>query len=291
VANQPTDQQRIAAMGRDITMEAITASHQLYLDRHETEPYEGATVDRDIHYGTHERHRLDIFRPSTAPASPLPVFIFVHGGGFVRGDKHTPGTPYNDNVPLWAVRHGMIGVNITYRLAPEFRFPSGAEDVAAAIAWVRENIARSGGDPERIFLCGTSAGAVHVAHYMAFEGTPERDIKGALLLSCLFDPVTGERNEMLLSYFGDDPSAYPAQSSIPGLLETRVPLFITLAEHEPADFENQALLFLQEYSARHGRWPHFLRLAGQNHLTTTMHLNAVETELGREMLRFIADQS
>jgi len=291
VANQQTDQQKIAAMGREITMEAITASQELYLSRHEKEPYQGVTVDRDIAYGPHERNRLDIFRPEQAPAAPLPVFIFVHGGGFVRGDKHTPGTPYNDNVPLWAMRNGMVGVNITYRLAPEFTCPSGAEDVAAAVAWVRSNIADYGGDRERIYLCGTSAGAVHVGDYVAFEGIgdPERDIRGALLLSCMFDPVTGVKNEMLLSYFGDDPTRYPSQSCLPGLIETKVPLFVTLGEYEPFDFENQALIFIQKYMEKHGRWPNFRRLSGQNHLTTTMHLNAVETELGREMLRFIAE--
>ena len=49
----------------------------------------------------------------------------VHGGGFVRGDKYQPGTPAYDLVGAWAVRHGWVGVNMTYRYAPEVQWPAG----------------------------------------------------------------------------------------------------------------------------------------------------------------------
>jgi acetyl esterase/lipase len=42
---------------------------------------------------------------------PAPVFLFVHGGGFVGGDKHVPGTPMYDHIGAWAVRHGWVGLN------------------------------------------------------------------------------------------------------------------------------------------------------------------------------------
>ena len=93
--------------------------------------------------------------------------MFVHGGGFVGGDKHVPGTPMYDHIGAWAVRNGWVGVTITYRLAPEHTWPAGAQDVAAAVQWVRDNIASYGGDPSRIVLAGHSAGSVHVASYLA----------------------------------------------------------------------------------------------------------------------------
>ena len=93
--------------------------------------------------------------------------MFVHGGGFIGGDKHVPGSPMYDHVGAWAVRNGWVGVTITYRLAPEHTWPSGAQDVAAAAAWVRDNIASYGGDPSRIVVAGHSAGCVHVASYLA----------------------------------------------------------------------------------------------------------------------------
>ena len=74
--------------------------------------------------------------------------------GFNRGNKNTAGSPFNDNVPLWAARNGMVGVNMTYRLAPQSTWPSGPQDTAAAVSWVRANIASYGGDPSRVFLMG-----------------------------------------------------------------------------------------------------------------------------------------
>ena len=155
----------IAAIGDVVSPETLDASRAIYADAHEEPPYDGVVLTRDVAYGPHERHRLDLF---AAPGSrDLPVILFVHGGGFVRGDKSTPGTPHNENVGLWACRSGMVGVTMNYRLAPEHRWPAGAQDVAAAVAWLRANVAEHGGDPERIVLVGSSAGATHIAGYAA----------------------------------------------------------------------------------------------------------------------------
>src|SRR3984957_969767 len=129
---------------------------------HETEPYAGLQVVRDEHYGPDVRHRLDIFAPAERTGA-RPGVLFVHGGAYVGGDKRTPGTPYNDNVGVWAARNGFVGVTMTYRLAPAYKYPAGAEDVGAAVEWIREHIASFGGDPEAVTLLGQSAGATHVA--------------------------------------------------------------------------------------------------------------------------------
>ena len=93
------------------------------------EPYAWLSVTRDVPYGSHERNVLDVFT-SPNPGSGKPVIVFVHGGGFARGAKRTAeGSPFYDNVMLWAVGSGMVGVNINYRLAPEHMWPSGIEDL------------------------------------------------------------------------------------------------------------------------------------------------------------------
>ncbi len=266
-------------------MPTIQHCMALYLPLHESEPYRDVAVTRDSFYGPHERHRLDVFDPGGAAK---PVFVFVHGGGFAAGDKHRPGSPYGDNVPLWAARHGLLGINITYRLAPDSQFPSGAEDVAAAIGWVCRHAEAHGGDPARIFVGGTSAGAAHVAAYLADPAYGARDaVAGAVLLSGLYDMATCERNPRLESYFGSDPSRYPERSNLAGLVECGVPLLVTLAEYDPIDFERQALGFVKAWFARHGEWPNFLRLAGHNHFTTGMHLNTGGEYLGARILDFI----
>src|SRR5262249_51584032 len=93
---------------------------KLYGPLQPKEPYAGVKVARDIKYGTHERHLLDVFVPETAAASPRPVLVFVHGGGFVGGGRRSPpGAPFYDNIMLFAAHNGLVGVNATYRLAPQ----------------------------------------------------------------------------------------------------------------------------------------------------------------------------
>jgi len=111
--------------------------------------------------------------PRGAPGAsgPRPVLVFIHGGGFTRGAKHTPGSPFYDNVGLWAADHGLVGVTINYRLAPQYPWPSGIEDLTLVVAWLKSHISEYGGDPDKIFLWGHSAGAAHVADYVAHQAT------------------------------------------------------------------------------------------------------------------------
>ena len=146
--------------------EMIAASQDLYQAQHETEPYRDVTVTRDEKYGAHERQRLDVFQP-VGNGGKRPVLVYVHGGGFIAGNKRVPGTAYYDNVGLWAVRNGYVGVTMTYRLAPENKYPAAAADVGGAVKWVIEHIAAQGGDPDNIVLLGQSAGSTHVATYAA----------------------------------------------------------------------------------------------------------------------------
>ena len=91
-----------------------------------------------------------------------PVVVFVHGGALTAGDKNASATMYA-NVLYYFARHGFLGVNANYRLAPQSTFPGGAEDVGAVVGWVRQNAARLGANPERIVLVGHSSGGTHVA--------------------------------------------------------------------------------------------------------------------------------
>ncbi len=96
-------------------------------------------------YGSDPLQKLDVFAPDAAQGKKLSVLLFVHGGGFTRGDKH--GQFYPDNITLWAAKNGMVGVNIDYRLAPKDPWPAGVNDLTSAIAWTHANIARYGGIP------------------------------------------------------------------------------------------------------------------------------------------------
>lgn len=283
---------KLKAIGTEISPANLDQSSDLYTPLHEQEPYKDIAVQRDVSYGSDERHRLDVFTPqkgSSEKGGKRPVLIFVHGGGFVAGDKKRPGTPYQDNVAVWAVRNGMIGVNITYRLAPDHQWPSGAEDVGASIEWVRENIASQGGDPKQIYVMGTSAGAVHVASYVAHDNFHQSNgpgISGAVFLSGIYNLKTAESNDFQRAYFGDNLSLYGQRSSATGLLQTAVPLLFVVTEFDPRDFQAQALELINSWWNIHGRWPNLVRLNGHNHFTSAMHLNTADKLLSRQLLQF-----
>ena len=84
----------------------------------------------------------------------LPALLYLHGGGWVLGDIDS----HDSACRALARRAGCIVVNVDYRLAPEHRFPEPLEDAWAALAWLYENAAAIGVDPERIAVGGDSAG-------------------------------------------------------------------------------------------------------------------------------------
>src|SRR3984885_13161455 len=175
---------------------------QLYAPLFPKEIWAGVSIERDIAYGSDPLQKLDVFTPDGAKGKKLPVLLFVHGGGFTRGDKH--GDFYPDNITLWAAKNGMVGVNIDYRLAPVDPCPAGVKDLAASIAWTRANIARYGGDPNSVVLFGHSAGANHVADYAAHpevRGAEASSVKGVILLSPAYSTAPGGRPN---AYYGTD---------------------------------------------------------------------------------------
>src|SRR4051794_38821964 len=97
------------------------------------------------------RNRLDLYLP--ANAAKCPVVVFVHGGGWVIGSKDgfVPGMKPAEMGQFFA-DHGIVSVFINYRLSPKVKHPEHVTDVARAIAWVRRNVARYGGDSDQIYL-------------------------------------------------------------------------------------------------------------------------------------------
>ncbi len=112
---------------------------------------------------------LDIYAPSNAKNSP--VMIMIHGGGWSIGDKGNRGLIRN-KIPFFS-KNGFIFVSINYRLSPVVKHPAHIEDVAEAVAWVHNNIKKYGGDNQKIFVMGHSAGA----HLAALVATDERRLK------------------------------------------------------------------------------------------------------------------
>lgn len=264
----------------------------LYLPLHEKEPYAGVMVMRDIAYGSGRRQRLDIFsEPASKHPRRKPVIVFAHGGGFASGDKHISGSPFFDNVALWAVRNGYVGVNMSYRLTPEAVWPSGAQDVGGALRWVRANISRLGGDPAQIFLMGHAAGAVHIAGYLShsiLHVKPGGGVAGAILLSGLYELSGRQISVAEQAYFGSDAALYAERSTLVGLALHSVPLLLGAAELDPPVFMGEFLRAQELFQQTGRQHANTLLLAQHNHLSPVFSLNTDDSSLGRAMTEFVA---
>ncbi|MXO58998.1 alpha/beta hydrolase fold domain-containing protein [Altererythrobacter salegens] len=278
---------KIAAFGYELTPELLGGTSMMFSQLFKG--MDSATMEEaDYAYGPHERNRLDIYRREGV--SGAPVFVFVHGGGFIMGDKRNEASPFYRNVGDFAARQGWIGVTITYRLAPEHMWPSGPEDLGLLVGWLRENIARYGGDPEKIVLSGQSAGAVHVASYVAHpahHAVPGGGIAGAVLMSGIYDTVGTEPNDMHRAYYGTDPARYPAANCVPGLLDTEIPLCLTVSEFDPEAFRLEAARLVGAWGEAKAGYPEMHYLAGHNHLSPAQSLGSPVTDTEALLADFV----
>lgn len=285
--------QQLIAIGPVINPAATAALYAPHIA--EREPYVNLSVERDIIYGPDERNLLDVFAPTGEAGKARPVLVFVHGGAFVGGNRRTgAASPFYDNVMLWAARHGMVGVNMTYRLAPKNAWPSGAQDIGQAIKWIHDNIERRGGDPQRVFLFGHSAGASHVASYVArteFHRVAGSGLAGAMLLSGAYriTPELVGQSPTYPSYFGTDPDKYAQRSSLDGLLATRVPLWVGSAELDPPQFKEQADL-LREGLRKAGRSFQTVVFAGHSHMSEAYSVQSDDSSVGDALKAFVSAQ-
>jgi len=277
----------IESFGREIGPEMLGGTNKLFAEL--CSGVDPATqVTRDLSYGPDERNRLDVFvRDGAANA---PVLVYVHGGGFVMGDKHTEGSPFYSNVGEYAARRGWVGVPMTYRLAPANKFPSGAEDLAAAVQWLRDNVAQYGGSPDKIVLSGQSAGASHVAAYVAhkrFHVAERGGIAGAVLQSGIYDTLNTHPNDFHRAYYGDERAMWGPASMQAGLINSEIPLLFTVSELDPADFQIAAARIVAEWSAAKSEFAPVQRLLGHNHISPALSLGSSVTDVEELVAEFV----
>jgi triacylglycerol lipase len=286
-AQMPPDiAEKIAAMGRVVDPENTA---KIYAPLQEKEPYAGVKVMRDVKYGEDARNVVDVFLPETGAAG-RPVLMFVHGGGMIRGNKRPPGSAFYDNIMLFAARHGMVGVNVEYRLAPQFPWPAGNEDLAAAVRLVIDKAADYGADPNRIFLMGHSAGATHLASYVShpeFHGPKGSGLAGAILSSGGYDFTKDEQSEGRLAYFGSDPALLAQRSSVAGLIKTKIPFMINSAELDPPPIAAQSTLLKDALCKSEHGCVRSIVLPKHSHMSESYSINTADTQLSDQILEFI----
>ena len=278
---------RIKKLGKQFSPELIRETMAMYKGIRRSYDADDIDVVRDIAYGSDERHRLDIHVPKQGRAEKKAgVIMFVHGGGFIRGDRSS-----RRHIPDFFVANGYVGVNLTHRLAPEHKWPSGGMDMGAAVAWEHANIAGYGGDPRRIFLMGESAGAFHVATYvfrpdLLPPATP--GVAGAIMASGPFLVDAGKYAEGEAAYFGDDKTRW-GEVAFPGnITRIDIPVLFTLTEYDPPHIDEGFAIMLYELMVKHHATPRFRLLTGHNHISGFMSIGTSDTMLSDEILDFIS---
>ena len=253
----------------------------------------GLGVVSDQPYGPHLRQRMDVYFPETS-GSYRPVLFFLHGGGFIRGDKAD-----RANVGWWGARQGFVTVLANYRLAPEVQWPGGAEDVVLACQRLRELSSNFGGNPAAIVLAGESAGAAHVAAAVLMRSLqpPNWKIAGAFLLSGPYDaqlermargplgiPTPDPRND---AYFGVVQPYWAEVSIVERIDVAPFPLVVGTTQRDLPQMQVQAGALFSRLVTRHGFQPEWLVLSEHNHFSAAAALGTEDESLSRPLAEFV----
>lgn len=259
-------------------------------------------VRKDVSYATPAgadpaRTRLDVYAP--AAGKDHPIVIYVHGGGWQRGDKKNVGVK-----PRAFTERGHVLVSVNYRLVPAVTYREQAGDVASATAWVRAHARELGGDPARIFLMGHSAGA----HLVALVGTDGRYLeavqmapgmlRGVIPLDCsVYDlplrmkdagPVLGPRFE---AAFGKDEKAWKDASPVTHIEKVRqLPPFLIVHVASRPDTKAQSHL-LADTIRKAGGSAQVVAAEGKTHGTLNQDLGKPGDEPTRAVLGFLEERS
>ena len=212
----------------------------------------------DLRYGTGAKQTLDILK-GTSLGEPAPVVLFIHGGYWRALDKddHT-------HLALPFIDAGAIFLNLNYSLCPEVTVSTITNEVRTGLIWAAQQASAYGGDPDRIFLYGHSAGA-HLASMMMAETFPptamrSEQVRGLFAISGIYEPevvrtlplneeigldaAEAARNDVLqrvprhawpaiVAAGGDEPCGWVEQSRAfeALLLDHDIPVEFVIAEH------------------------------------------------------------
>jgi len=242
-----------------------------------------ATLDArfDQPFGPTRDEHVDVY-----PAGPAdgrrPVFLFIHGGywrAFTSKEfaLAAPGP----------VANGIDAVVMTYSLCPKVTIEEITRESRAAVKWTYERCAEWGGDPDRIFVGGHSAGGQQTAMLLQTDwageyGLPADVIKGGLAISGVFDlrplPFTLYAPKLELTH-----RVIEGQSPILHDVPLGAPLTVAWGGAETAEFHRQSTDYIAKLEAA-GHDVRALELPGEDHFDAVMGLEHADSPLTRELV-------
>ncbi len=233
----------------------------------------------DVAYGAGPLEKLDIFFGARGNA---PIQIFFHGGSWKGQDKGNYSflaAPLNDA--------GVLSVIVNYDLCPNVTIGELIEECRRSVAWVWQHARIMGGDPNRISVCGHSAGAQIASRMLEtdwskYGDTPADVIKGAVLISGLYDlePIRLSATNKDVRMSADDAVR---ESPMERTIRRKVPTFISCGSIDNAEFCRQSRDFAQNLK-RQSYPVDYAEAEGHNHFSILEALGDAKHMLGSKMV-------
>jgi len=314
----PEIARQLVAIGRGV---CVPETAQVYRPLHSNPPYSGVSITRDISFGPDPKNVLDVFASEKGGGS-RPVLIYVSGGAGNKQQGGPNGDVFYDNIMLWAVKNGMVGVNMQRR--PGQAWDDPAKDVGLAVQWVNQNIARYQGNSGRVFIWSQSAGNIPVSTYI---GHPEHygpqgvGVKGVVFMSApgfnilpaTPPPVQGGFAPCGQPTPGTAAAAPPvgpggrgrgdgtpgagrgqpdaatqlARSNLPGLVNSKLPFLVSVAELDPPTIIAFAET-LRDQLCKAGRCPTYVTFKDHSHISEVMSPDTPDTSVTGPILKWMS---
>lgn len=230
-------------------------------------PVDEDIILRNVSYGSHERHKMDVYLPAGRSTYETKIVVFIHGGGWVGGDKDD--FPFGDNLDILKEHFpGFALFNLNYRLVTESegqfqnQYPTAEEDIKDALAHIHDN-SRSYQLSSETYMSGGSAGA-HLAALHTLKHNEGNRIAGCIVVSGAFDLVSlynegiDEARQVLDVFLGGSPSQKPGeyrQASPINFVTNNSPKFLILHGREdeltPLGQANEFIEALETHNVEH----------------------------------------
>jgi triacylglycerol lipase len=322
VAEVPPDvAKQLVNIGRGV---CVPETAQVYRPLHSNPPYPGVLIGRDISFGPDPKNVVDVFAAQKGGGS-RPVLIYVSGGAGNKQQGGPNGDVFYDNIMLWAVKNGMVGVNMQRR--PGTTWDDPAKDIALVVFWVNQNIAKYKGNPKRVFMWAQSAGNVPTSTYIGhpeYYGPQGVGVKGVVFMSPpAFNilPATPPPVQGGGGGFGacGQPNGQPAaatpakggpggpgggkgdgkgrgaqpdaatqltRSNLPGLVKSKVPFFVSVAELDPPNIIGFAETLKSEL-CKAGRCPTYTVFKDHSHISEVMSPDTPDDSVTGPILKWM----
>lgn len=235
----------------------------------------GISIEKDISYTPNTEsgteNLLDIYYPKSE--SPKDVLVFIHGGSWNSGKKDT----------YWwlgrnMARKNVVTVIINYSLSPASQYEKMAEDCAGALKWVSDSISKYGGNSDRIFLMGHSAGG-HLAalinsdpRFFKQQGIPNpihglilNDAFGLDMYQYLSSAEDNDQTNSFLNTFSNDKEVWKTGSPLTYTSSVRNPHLIFVGERTYPAIQLQSDRLYREFQNA-GKAVEFKIIPGKNHV-------------------------